>query len=596
MDYAVPSTQRQLSARHESIALFLLLLLVTIIAWPGMSAPLLLDDLDQLAHVSRFKSWKECFGGDSFGLFRPAKNLIYYHLGNISLFPWHLLNFSAYLGAVVAVYFLLRRLLGSPWWALGAVTLWATCPTQTSTAIWMSCVNISLSMMFASLCLVAYDRIRERSEKSIGLMIGCCISLFLAECAYETAVSVPILCVLVDLLRKRRIFSKEAIIRYGIIAVVTLVFLLVRSGLGAVASVKKANLGFSPDIQPWQLMASAPWFLWRHLSMWLMPAGRIEFCSTYIWGYSATPLELAGAWMGLFVILGVIVASARRHPWIAFGLLWFLATAFPSSNFLPTWAGPIEDYYLVFPGVGLAIALLGVVRLVMGWSLQAKADHHGRRRVYGMAVLSVLGLWRVLCIPLFWFQSTLWQEPLTLYLNCELSRDAQFQLQGLAAREFLVRGDLENAREMASKSYEKGPWYPCGSMILGCVALESNELAKAEGYFLESMNISTLDSPLHDFCRIKLARTYLIQDEKRPLVKEILLPLLNNTGNPQHLKAIALQVDSYVKDRKPADALRVARFAVKLHPGDATLLAMLNDLEARFPSMKAGETAPAQSN
>lgn len=594
MDAPLPLEPSRMSVRSEIIAVLLLLLLVTAIAWPGMSSPLLLDDLDQLAHVSRFKSWKECFGGDSFGLFRPAKNLIYYHLGSLSLFPWHALNLAAYLASVVSVHLLLRRLLGVPLWALAGAVLWATCPTQTSTAVWMSCVNISLSMIFAAACLISYDRMREKVTGTAGLMALTCLSLFLAECCYETAVSVPVLCVLVDLLRKRRIFSRESILRYGVLGVVTVLFLVMRSELGAVASVKKANLGFAPDMQPWQLVVSAPWFLWRHLSMWLMPAGRIEFCSTYLWGFSASPLELAGAWIGLLVILGVILASVRRQPWIAFGLLWFLATALPSSNFVPTWAGPIEDYYLVFPGLGLAIAMLGAMRSVLGWALQTRENQHGRRKTYGLAVLSVIGLWRGLCIPLFWFQASLWQDPLSLYLNCEMSREGQFQIQGLAARELLVRGDLVQAREMAMKSYERGPWYPCGSMILGCVALESNDLVEAESRFRESMEVSTANSPLHDFCRIKLARTYLAQDGKRHQVKELLLPLLANPGNPQHLKAIQLQVDCYLKEKKPADALRVANKAVQLHPGDGNMAAMLKDLETRFPSLQQGAAPSPQ--
>lgn len=592
MDATITPEKPRFAIRSEALAVFLLLLLVTLIAWPGMKSPLLLDDLDQLAHVSRFKSWRDCFGGDSFGLFRPAKNFIYYTLGDLPLLQWHALNLSIYLGSIIAVYLLLKRLLGKPLWALAATALWATCPTQASTAVWMSCVNISLSMIFSSACLVCHDRSREKPGRALGWIALTSLMLFLGECAYETAVSMPILCVLVDRLRKRRIFSKEAFFRYGILAGVTLVFLLVRSKLGAVHSVKSANFGFAPDLEGWQLTASAPWFLWRHLSMWLMPAGRIEFCSTYLWGISASPVDLAWAWGGLLMIIGVIWVTVKRQPWIAFGLLWFLATSFPSSNFIPTWAGPIEDYYLVFPGIGLAIALLGLFKLLVAWARQTTGDPQGLRRISGVAVLSIIGIWRLLCLPLFWYQANLWNHPLSLYLNCDLTRPAQFQVQGLAARELLIRGDLEQARELARKSYETGPWYSCGSMILGCVALESNDLVEAENRFRETIRLCPQDTPVHDFSRIKLARTLIIQDDKRSLVREVLLPLLKNLASPQHLKAIHLQVDCYLRENRPADALRAANKAVQLHPNEPSLAELLKGIQEKFPALPPSTGQP----
>lgn len=575
----------------ETLAVAVLLALVCVIAWPGFKAPLMLDDLDQTNYVGGFTSWQDCFGRDCYGLFRPVKNLIYYGLGDLALFKWHALNLSVYLGAVVAVYLFVRRLLGSPLWALAAVTLWATSPTQVSTAVWMSAVNLSLAIALTCACLCFHDLSRAKSGRALGLTALALLSLFLAECSYETAVAVPGLCVLVDALRKRSLFSRAAILHYLGLAAVTLFYLAIRAHAGAVLS-KHGMLGIAPDITSWQLSLSAPWFLWRHFSMWLMPLGRIEFCGTYVWGISAAPWELAAAWVWLFLLMGLIFLTWKRAPWVAFGLLWFLVSSFPSSNFIPIWAGPIADYYLVFPGIGLAIALLGVVKALLDWIQQERLNPESQRQLIGGALLCFIAFWRMLCIPLFWLQASLWCRPLELHLRCELTRPGQFQNQTSVAMELLHDGNLAQAKEWALKSYETAPWFGPNSVILGSVALENADYTEAEKRFREALDKIPDNTPTHDYCRFQLAKTFMAQESKRQLIRETLLPLLNNTHSNSHLAAIDLQIDCYLAQNLPVDATRAATKALQLHPENPQLAARLKDIQQKFPSPAASPQLP----
>lgn len=568
----------------EGLAIALLLALICLLAWPGMYAPLLLDDLDQMTRVSGFTSWRDCFGWDAYGLFRPVKNLIYYGLDDISLFHWHALNLSIYLAAIQVVYLLLRRLLDSPVWAFAAVTLWATCPTQASTAIWMSCVNISFSIGFTCACVFFHDLSQAKSGRNMEFTALAGLCLFLAQCGYETAVAAPALCVLVDALRKRPLFSRAAILRYVMLATVTLTYLAIRSSIGAQFSASKRNPCFAPDTENWQLSLSAPWFLWKHFSMWLMPSGRIEFCGNYIWGISAAPWELAAAWAWLLLLIGAIFLTWKRQPWVAFGLLWFLVASFPSSNFVPVWSGPIEDYYLVFPGIGLAIALLGCAKALVDWIDRDRMNPESQRKLIGGALLCFVGLWRMLGIPLFWLQAGLWCQPLELYLRSDLTRPAQYQAQALAARELLLGGQLQQAKEWALKSYKTGPWHGTSSIVLGRVALETADYVEAENRFHEVLRITEENTSMHDFSRLYLAKTYMAQEAKRPLVRETLLPLLNNPRSSSHLAAINLQIDCYLAQEKPNDARRAATKAVQIHPDNQQLRERLKTIESTFPS------------
>ena len=570
--------KHQASVWSETLAVSLLLTLVCLLAWPGMKSPLLLDDLDQANHVSAFNSWRDCFGSDVYGLFRPIKNIIFYAFGNLSLFNWHALGLLLYLAAIPAVYLFLRRFLDSPLWALTVVALWATSPTQVSTAIWMSCANISLAIMFTGACLYFHDLSQAGADRYFKFTLLASLCLFLAQTSYETAISVPALCVLVDAMRRRPLFTRQAMIRYALLAIVTLIYLAVRTHFGARYTVH-ANSGFIPDSPGWQISLSAPWFLWMHFSMWLMPLGRIEIFGTYLWGISATPWELAAAWAWLISMIGLIVFTWRRQPWIACGLLWFLATNFPSSNFIPIRVGPIADYYLVFPGLGLAIALAGCAKSLVALCKRKPTNPESRQMLIGGSLLCVGAMWRILCIPLFWLQADLWTRPLELFVRCDLTRPAQFHAQTLVARELLLSGHLKEAKELALQSYETAPWFGDTSMVLGRVAFDHKDYPEAEKRLLEAIRNSPEKSPIADYSRYYLASTYFSQKGKRHLVRETLLDLLNNPRGTCYLPAIQLHIQCYLAQNKWNDALRAATKAVKLNPENAELAELLKTVE-----------------
>lgn len=564
--------------RREIIAVSLLLALVSLLAWPGMHSRLMLDDLDQLNYVSTFTSWLDCFGKDSYGLFRPIKNIIFYSLANQPPFAWHLLGLSLYLAVIPVIYLFLRRFLDSSLWAFIVLALWATSPTQVSTAIWMSCANISIAFLFTCACLYFHDISQAGSDRYYRSTLLACLCLLLAQTSYETAIAVPALCVLIDAIRRRPLFTRQSMIRYALLAIVTLIYLGIRTYFSAIHSMN-ADTRFIPDSPGWQISISAPWFLWKHFSMWLMPVGRIEILGTYLWGTSAAAWELIVAWAWLLGMIGLIFYTWRRQPWIACGLLWFFATSFPSSNFIPIRVGPIADYYLVFPSLGLAIALAGCAKALLAWYLSGGSNPKSSQKLILGLTLFIGTTWRLLCLPLFWLQADLWSRPIELYVQCELTRTGQFHAQALVANELLESGHLSEAKEFAMTSYETAPWFSGSSIVLGRVAFDNKDFIEAEKRFLDALQNSPEKTLLRDYCRYYLAYTYYSQKEKRHLVRETLLDLLNNPLNTYHHSAILLLIECYISENKWEDALRAATKATTLYPNDRKLAELLQKVK-----------------
>jgi tetratricopeptide (TPR) repeat protein len=294
--------------------------------------------------------------------------------------------------------------------------------------------------------------------------------------------------------------------------------------------------------------------------------------------------ELAAAWAWLVSLIGVVFLTWKRFPMVAIGLLWFLVASFPPSNFIPIWSGPIEDYYLFFPGVGLALVFLGCGKALLEWIKSSATDH---KRLIGCCLLAVGGIWRILCIPMFWLQADLWNRPAELFVRMEISRPYQFQLQASTARELLVLGELQKAKELAQKSHETAPWYPNSGMILGYVALKEGDYATAEKHLRAALLKNNAQTPLHDFARLHLAETLQKQGAGSPLVRDTLLPLLNNQSGIYHLNAIRMLIECYLANNQPNDALRALKNAMILHPKDSQFSEILAKIEKTHPGISS---------
>jgi hypothetical protein len=562
--------------------LLLLLVLTTILAWPGMSSPPLLDDKDGIAHSMRFESWQETFGPDSFGLFRPLKNFIFYFFGKqseINLPLWHGMVLLAFLASIVSVFAMARSVLTSAPWALVAAAVWALTPTQTIAAVWMSCINISISVIFLSVFLIMHRRSMNGGKFLSGSALIAALLLFLGQVSYETAVAGVALAFIADQFIGNHSSIKTRSAHYALYIATTLLFLTIRHFNGSTADNQASNLGFAPDTQLWQLFVSAPWFICKHIQMWFFPLGRIEFVSTYIWGKSATPLELASAWI---ILIGIVVGAwllRKKLPVVTFGVFWFLLAAAPSSNLIPIFAGPIEDYYLIIPSIGFGLVFASLLRelcLKHGKSFGARSE---RVRLLTVTSIGVLCVWRLFLIPFFHLQAELWNKPLELYIRCANTRPLQFQAQGLAARELYVLGDFDQAYQLAKGAAETAPWYPVSHMVQGFAA---NSLGKPEEA-LDSLNkvlgISDIESRLKFACRLEIADIHLRHTRQFDLARETILPILESSSAEYRLDAVHLLTEIYIAKNNVPKAIQTLQQGLSLFPDDPTLIEHLQSIQ-----------------
>jgi tetratricopeptide (TPR) repeat protein len=550
---------------REAALLGSLLLLIGFLAWPGMTAELLLDDKESLAHARNFTSWKDALKPDCFGVLRPVKGILFHHFhlnGLPSLGTIHGMVLAMYLGATTSIHFLFRHLAGSWRWGLVATCLWATCATQVSTAVWLSCINISLAILFASPAILFHQRSwNGNTPRNLGISA---LFLFLSLASYETALCIAPACVLIDLLRARNPLSKPAILRYLVLGITTLIYLALRAAFGASHDAHAANIGFDPEMPAWQLVASAPWLLWRHFSMWLMPFGRIEFVSTYVWGLSAPLWEIIAAWGFLLSLLATVFLARKKIPLLSFGIALFLVASFPTSNLIPIWAGPVEDYYVVFPSIGLALALVGAARALLDWP-RKPANSPATRSTAAFSLLALMIAWRLAVLMLFHHQAGLWNEPIKLYASAMETRPGQFNNKTLVARELLISGEYRLSKELALESSKEAPWQQATYTILGEIAIHEGDEKLALHYFEECLERIQQGS-IHHFANLRKASILMKAPERRAEAREALLQILPNPNSDYHYDATRALASLYFAEGEPQKAIRTLEKSLAIHP------------------------------
>src|SRR5271157_3700321 len=158
-----------------------LLGLVTFVLYSGtLSFDFVWDDLPQIVNSPIIRSWSNlprAFTSDLW--YHVARHQVYYRplfvawsMLNYALFGlrpwgWHLGAVLLHVGAVMAVFWLARRLGLEHWTAALAALIFALHPVHIEPVTWVSAASDSMVTLFAALAFAAFLNGRDR-ERSLG--------------------------------------------------------------------------------------------------------------------------------------------------------------------------------------------------------------------------------------------------------------------------------------------------------------------------------------------------------------------------------------------------------------------------------------------
>lgn len=566
--------------RERWIATGGLLLLFAILVglfWPAMHSPFVFDDNISVSQVKSFEHWSDAFQVDAFRFFRPIKNLFFYvYLESGASIVWaHIWTVGAYLVATLGVFALASRITSSLLWGLAAAAVWSLSAANVTVAIWASCFNISVAIAAMTFGLTAWDRWRENpSQWKFALIFG--LLLILGLLSYETAVATAPLAVMIDLYRGRSVFSKGSIVRYLVIAAIVCAWFSLRHTSGAKFE-NEINPSFSPDIERWQITVSAPYFLWTHFQMWIAPWGKLECLGSYIWNLSIPAIIIPFCWILLLGVIALCIRAWKPGAFFIFSLAWFLIAAFPSGNFLPFGNTPYADYYVPIPAIGLAFAVVALIRAL---TKTAKTSPHLRHVAIGC--IAILIICRVANLTAMHHWIDAWKDPLYVMAETAEARPYQFLAKAATASALFENGQTELAKDYANDAIKDLDCLDVPHLILGGTHFSNEEWDEAEKSFKTALQRRHLSKESIFVCYLRLGQIIGRDPNRIDESFTYLIRVLKKRESVYHPQAVLATADLFRVSDRLKEEVEALQKGAKYHPGNEAIQLALRDATTRL--------------
>ena len=439
--------------------------------------------------------------------------------------PFHLTNVLLHAAVTVLVGRLTLSLGAGRLAAVLAALGFALHPAHVEAVAFVSARSDLLPGLLVLACLVAYRKVSGASARVRSWWLIAAVLLVAAMLAKESAVVLPALMSLSDLLfpvdrgapdthRGAWRSAARALPFWGL----TAAFVVWR--LPAIHDLGRDRFA-GADF--WHRLPGSLEILARYAGLTALPNHMQPFYSL------PRPHSLAdpGPLLGLLVLGGLLACMAwtwRRAPLVAFGAGWFLINTVPVLDLVPLSFREmgLADRYLYLPSVGWCLAL--------AWGLAALLER-GRRRRLGWTVLIAL------IVSYSWWllrYAPVWRDNFALYARME----------------------------------QVAPRSPTPPLNLGLAYFRANDLARAAMAFEQAVRLNpALQRP-----RSILALTYVLQGRLQDGFR--LLSALESEGAKDRDYFVAgatalLEVGDAAKAAVAADA------GVRLHQGDAALRELL---------------------
>lgn len=356
---------------------------------------------------------------------------------------FHGTNLLLHALATVMLFLALSRATRSVWRSAFVAAVFAVHPLHVEPVAWAAARKDPLSGLFFALMLLVYVG-GGRGPRSAARMLAVSILLAFGLMSKPTLVSAPLLLLLFDAWPLGRLRSDalrhdteglsmrtallEKLPLFGLVAAASALTLLAQQGAGTVTNLDQLPL-------PTRL-GNAVVACVDYLGKTVWPRGLAVFYPHPEQGLSAW--QVAGSATLLLTLTALALRSARRHPALAVGWLWYLVALTPVIGVVQVGSQAMADRYMYLPLIGLAIAIAWGVPELLGALL---GDARRRRAPLALAAGASIALLAATAT----LQVRHWRDSVALFEHTlSVTRDNSIAHSYLGAA-LLERGEVESA-------------------------------------------------------------------------------------------------------------------------------------------------------
>lgn len=404
--------------------LFLILGLTALAYWPGTHGDFLLDDYPNLLQNSTFQNLKPTWGSflvasfssDSGPTHRPiamasfALNVLASGGGkrlqyDASLMKWT--NVAIHLLNGILVFILLRLILGQyrrlrpdiseqtlAWGVLIVTAAWLLAPINLTAVLYVIQRMTSLAGTFSLFGLIAYvagrQRLQENGRSLKGWIYLLATALVFTPLSIFTK-EIGAMTMLYALVIEWTLFRSQGLDRSAKMAIKAYfaLFLVIPAVIGAIWLVPPILHPMAWRFRDFNLgerLLTEGRVIWHYLWWSLVPD--INALTLFHDAFPVShgllaPWTTLLAWIGIAGLFGLGLWSRRRHPLIAFGLLWFLAGQVLTGTIFPLEL--VFEHREYLPSIGLYVAFFASIMVLI--------ERSRYRRAGLTALIVIIGLY-----------------------------------------------------------------------------------------------------------------------------------------------------------------------------------------------------------
>jgi tetratricopeptide (TPR) repeat protein len=262
----------------------------------------------------------------------------------------HFTNILFHTGAVLLLFFVLRRMTGSTWRSAFVAAIFAIHPLRVESVAWVAERKDVLSAFFFMLTLAAYVRYVERPSALRYVAVGVVFGLGLM--AKPMLVTLPLILLALDYWPLRR-FEKRRFTRL-LVEKIPLLLLSVAAGIATLIA-QRSTVGYGEHTPLLLRLGNACVACVTYIGQMFWPTRLAVFYPQPPNGWTGAHILLAIGLLAFITILAVVFRTTR--PYFIAGWLWYLVSLSPTLGLIPVGLQAHADRYTYLPQIGLYLAL-----------------------------------------------------------------------------------------------------------------------------------------------------------------------------------------------------------------------------------------------
>ncbi len=402
-----------------------------------------------------------------------------YHLTSLLI---HLLN-------TLILLIVLSKLTGSLWKSGFVAALFAVHPLHVESVAWISERKDVLSTFFWLTAIWAYSEyVKSKNTKTYILTL---VLFALGLMAKPMVVTLPLTLLILDWWPLGRIRTlanwKQVVVEklpmFAISAASAVVTIIAQQQGGAVNSIERLGIGIRA--------ANAAWSYAAYIVKMVWPS---NLAVPYPHPKDTLPIwQVALATVALVSISSLVIAYAKRKPYLPAGWLWYLITLTPVVGLLQVGSQGMADRYTYVPLIGIF--------MMIAYGVPKMNTHLTKALTAALSAVAIVSLAAV-----SYSQVRVWKNSHTLFKHSIACTQNNYIAHNNLGAVLADEGKSDEAAKHYRTALSIEPGYAAANANLGVWLTRQNRLDEAIYYFHRALKADPNSADAHNGLGVALAK------------------------------------------------------------------------------------------